>query len=149
MRMGLLGLAFAGISVSALNAYADDKATEEAIKKEVDTLKGSWKIVSRVVDGEETPAETIKNRVITFEGAKYVIRDGETAKYASEFKIDLAHDPKWFDIPDGDKTMLGIYKIDGNTVTFCLSKPGGPRPTDFTAKKGSDRTMTVYKKPKE
>jgi uncharacterized protein (TIGR03067 family) len=43
----------------------------------------------------------------------------------------------------------GIWKQDGDTVTVCESAPDGPRPTEFTAPKGSGRSLWVLKSVKD
>jgi uncharacterized protein (TIGR03067 family) len=135
-------------------AVADDAG--EAVKKEVAALKGDWKILSRIADGKATPAKTIKDRVITFEDGKYTLRDGKEIYASATFKIDPSKDPKWFDLTittaDSEykgKTQLGIYKVNGDRLTFCIADFDAKRPTDFTAKKGSGRILTTYRKQKK
>jgi uncharacterized protein (TIGR03067 family) len=52
-------------------------------------------------------------------------------------------------IPDGEgeKLSKGIFKIEGDTLTVCHDGLGkGTRPTEFDAKRGSDRVLTKLKK---
>lgn len=51
--------------------------------------------------------------------------------------------------PDGGGVKKGIWKLDGDTLTECESAPGGDRPTDYTAPKGSGRTVWVLRRIKE
>jgi uncharacterized protein (TIGR03067 family) len=133
------------------SAGAADKAADEAVKKEMTALKGEWKLVSRVQNGTETAAETIKNRAITFEDGKYTLRDGKDIVVEATFTIDPSKDPKVFDltITTSGNMQLGIYKIDGDTLTFCIGGIGDERPTDFTCKEASNRTLTKYKREKK
>ncbi len=49
--------------------------------------------------------------------------------------------------PNKGKTQVGIFKIDGDTWTFCVAEPGvKTRPTDFTADLGSNRMLVTVKK---
>ena len=53
----------------------------------------------------------------------------------------------------GKSTLLrciaGIYELDGDTVRFCLAPADKDRPTDFTAKEGSGRMLSVWKRAKK
>jgi uncharacterized protein (TIGR03067 family) len=148
--MAIFGLI---VGVLSTRALADD--TDEAVKKDLKALKGDWKVVSRTFDGDVTPAEDVKDRVITFDEEKYILREGSEILVEATYKIDPSKSPKWYDHTTtvGDKTfkgktLLGIYKLDGDTVTFCTADLDAKRPTDFTSKKGSGQTLLVYKKVK-
>ena len=46
---------------------------------------------------------------------------------------------------DNHKTVSkAIWRIEGGTLQICKSGPGEARPTEFTAPKGSGRTLWVY-----
>lgn len=87
-------------------------------------------------------------------GCEIHIRDGEDIFVKATFKIDPSKDPKWFDLTiiddDGSKgiSQLGIYKIEDDTVTFCIGGSDN-RPADFTSKKNSGRVLTTYKRVKK
>jgi hypothetical protein len=73
------------------------------------------------------------------------VRVAERAAYAATrggwAEADLPADPAG---PPGDRKA--IWRVDGDTLTWCEGPPGGARPTDFTAPKGSGRTLTVLKR---
>ena len=48
-----------------------------------------------------------------------------------------------------DKTMPGIYEIDGDTCKVCFAPVDKERPTDFEAKEGTDCVVTVWKREKK
>jgi uncharacterized protein (TIGR03067 family) len=71
--------------------------------------------------------------------------------FKAKFTIDPTKKPRAIDYamtegPTKGKTHLGIYELDGDTVKFCFAAPGKDRPTEFTAKEGSQRTLSVWKR---
>jgi uncharacterized protein (TIGR03067 family) len=124
---------------------------EDDVKKEMTQLEGAWSMVSGVASGQALPKEFV-------ETGKRVAKDGETTItlrgevfFKARFKIDPSKTPKTIDYdmtegPTTGKTHLGIYERDGDTVKFCFGAPGQERPTDFTSKEGSQRTLSVWKR---
>ena len=117
-------------------------------------LDGDWSMQSGEADGQSLPKEMVKS-------AKRVAKDGETTimiggqvYFKAKFSIDSTKKPKAIDymMTEGftkGKTHLGIYELDGDTVKFCFAAPGKDRPTEFTAKEGSQRTLSVWRRDKQ
>jgi uncharacterized protein (TIGR03067 family) len=40
----------------------------------------------------------------------------------------------------------GIYVLQGDVLTYCIARPGQPRPTTFDTKKGEGHTLVVLKR---
>jgi uncharacterized protein (TIGR03067 family) len=126
-------------------------AAQDPAAKEMARLQGEWSMVSGEASGMSMPADMVKT-------GKRVAKDGETTitmdgrvYFKAKFKIDPTKKPKTIDYamtegPTKGKTHLGIYELDGDTVKFCFAAPGKDRPTDFTAKEGSERTSSVWKR---
>jgi uncharacterized protein (TIGR03067 family) len=127
---------------------------EDAVKKEMILLDGEWSMESGEANGFSLPKESVKS-------GKRVAKDGETTisiggqvYLKAKFTIDPTKKPKAIDYamtegPTKGKTHLGIYELDGDTVKFCFAAPGKDRPTEFTAKEGSERTLSVWKRDKK
>jgi uncharacterized protein (TIGR03067 family) len=134
---------------------ADD--TEDAFKKELKALAGTWKPVASETDGNKTPEERLKDSSMTRdESGKVVGRRGEMIILQGTVKkIDGTKQPRTVDteVTAGDfkgQTILGIYELDGDTLRVCVTLPGrGGRPTDFSAGAGSGRNLTVYRREKK
>jgi uncharacterized protein (TIGR03067 family) len=117
-------------------------------------LDGEWSMVSGMANGQAMPAEMAKT-------GKRVAKDGETTitiggqvYFKAKFTIDPAKKPSTIDYvmtegPTKGKTHLGIYELTGDTVTFCFAAPGKDRPTEFSSKEGSERTLSVWKREKK
>jgi len=138
----------AGIAVLVLIGVG---GAQDTAKKEMARLEGEWSMVSGEANGNLLPAEVVKSgKRVAKEGAT-TITIGGTVFFKAKFTIDPTKSPKAIDYamtegPTKGKTHLGIYKLDGETVKFCFAAPGKARPTEFTAKDGSQRTLSVWKR---
>src|SRR5262249_22413441 len=94
--------------------------------------------------------------------AKVIERFGEEREKHTQaiLKLDGRTKPKSLDavgVRYESGIYLGIYKLDGDTLTWCQSKAltpevaktGKDRPTDFSTTSGDGRTLLVYKRQKE
>jgi uncharacterized protein (TIGR03067 family) len=143
--VGVIAVAVVVLVSGGAGASGDD------VKKEMTQLEGEWSMVSGVASGQAMPKTMV-------ETGKRVARDGETTitfggqlYFKAKIKIDPSKSPKAIDYemtegPTRGKTHLGIYERDGDTVKFCFAAPGQERPTEFTSKEGSQRTLSVWKK---
>jgi uncharacterized protein (TIGR03067 family) len=117
-----------------------------------DSVQGSW-IVQSVVDrGKMLSPEKIKGIKFVFSGDKLsmVVPTGD--KKESRFKADFRANPKTIDIipldgPHKDKTIPGIFELNGENLKLCLPhQPTKQRPSKFEAPDGSDLNVIVLKK---
>ena len=138
-------------AVIAVLVLVSATRAQDAVTKEMAQLEGEWSMVSGEANGLSMPKEAVQT-------GKRVAKDGETTitiggqvYFKAKFSIDPAKKPKAIDYtmtegPTKGKTHLGIYELDGDTVKFCFAAPGEDRPTEFTAKEGSQRTLSVWKR---
>ena len=141
-----------GMVAAFLFVGAEDP--QDAVKKEMARLEGEWSMVSGEIDGQPMPEEFRK-------GARRVAKDGETTVMIAgqlfmkaKFTVDPAKKPKQIDYamtggPTKGRTQLGIYEFGEDTVKFCFAAAGKDRPADFTAREGSGRTLSVWKRDKK
>lgn len=133
MAMGVLVL-FAAAGV------ADDKKP----------LEGKWVIESLTRDGKADDA--LKGATRLHEGDKYTItptKDSKGAATEGTFSIDA--EKKTIDMKPSSgnfkgKTLLGIYKLDGDTLTVAFAE--AERPKSLESKEGSKVVLAVMKKAK-
>src|SRR5262245_36966661 len=150
----LLTMACVGLGACLVLGAADDK---DAAKKDQDKLQGEWTLVSAERDGQPLSDDMIKTgKRVCKDDETSVLFDGQLYMKA-KFKLDPSKKPTAIDYEilesqQGDakgQKLKGIYAWDGDQVKFCFGQPGGDRPDDFTAKEGSGRVLSVWKKAKK
>jgi RNA polymerase sigma factor (sigma-70 family) len=113
-------------------------------------LQGTWTVVSQLKDGLEATKEYLAldnqwifaDDRITQRDLHGIIRTGTFGLYASEKPPALSlylqprTDPKL-------QQLHGIYRIKGNTLTFCFSNVGRERPVKFRSDFESNTTVVT------
>lgn len=139
----LLALGLVACAVG-LSTAADEK----------DPTAGKWVVESVTRDGKAVDA--LKGAVREHTGGKYTLtpaKDSKAAPTSGTYKLDLSKTPATIDMAvkggtyDG-KTVLGIAKLDADTLTVAFGEPGKDRPTKFESAAGSGIVVAVHKKAK-
>jgi uncharacterized protein (TIGR03067 family) len=148
MTIGALLALTAGVFLAA-----DDP--EEAARKDLEKLRGTWVLVSAEHDGKKLPAEEVKKTRITIDGEKFVFpaASGIGTSQKGVIKVYPDKDPKWMDSQATDaakgKVSLGIYEVKGDDYKVCFAPPGKERPKEFTSPAGSGHILQVWKRKKD
>jgi len=109
---------------------------QDAVKTELDKLQGDWTMVSQEIRGQKTPEETAKQNKLTVKGDQWTRSTAKGNVETVTFKIDPSKDPKTMDMtyvgPAGKEShWLGIYKLEGDTLTMCRVAGFKERPKEF------------------
>jgi uncharacterized protein (TIGR03067 family) len=131
---------------------AADPPKEDAAKKDLESIQGTWKIVMLEADGEQAPAEIVATVKLVFKDDKLTFTPGEPGFTNYTYKLDPTAKPANFDMTHTDgankgKTQKGIYSLAGDSLKICFGQ-ADQRPKEFTAKANSGQAMYVLKREK-
>jgi len=112
-------------------------------------LEGArWKVVAAERAGKPIPAEL--DAILSFQGGTLKIRSPEGASAEFAYVLDRGQHPAHVDLSrgEGDKrvTLHGIWKLEGDRFTLCVSAPFGDRPTEFATAVGAKTSLTVHER---
>lgn len=119
-----------------------------------DPTAGKWVIEGVTRDGKTD--DELKGATRTHADGKYAVKPAGGAKslpIEGTYTVDATKSPVTIDMKPAagrykDKTLLGIAKLDGDTLTVAFAEPEKPRPTTFESKAGSGVVVAVHKKAK-
>jgi uncharacterized protein (TIGR03067 family) len=162
MKAGIaLALGASVLVAGTIRADGPSKENDDAIKKDLASLEGTWQITSKEFMGKQATKEEIEELAAESELA---IKDGKatrtdlaTKKVVNEgtLKLDPTAKPKAVDImytsgPVKGETDKAIYEIDGDTLKVCYSlEPDAERPTEFATKPDGKAFVLTFKRVKK
>src|SRR5262249_15664307 len=114
--------------------------------KELARFKGSWMVISAEKAGTPVPEEIRMSIKLRFEDAKITLEILGQTKEGS-FKVDPTKKPATTHPTSNDKTALGIYQLDQNTLKLGTAEPGESRPKDFKAEGNKQLLVTLKRGP--
>jgi len=138
------------VTVVACVAHAGDEATQ----KDLDALRGTWSVVQLTENGEKLPTEKLTPIEVSIIATKLAILDDGKFREEITLKLDASKKPKWVDFrytkgPNTDKVELGIYLLEGDTLTICTNETkDGTRPGAFASAKENGCSVVVLKRKK-
>ncbi len=151
LTIAITSFLFAGAGVSA----ADD-TKEEAVQKDLKNITGKWTPTSRETDGEKTATEAFKGMTVKVaaDGTATITKDGKVVRKVKWVNLDPTQKTKAVDIEviEGDdkgKTLLAIYRLEGDQFTVCVANAGKDRPTAFSTAADSGRSLMSYTRSKD
>jgi uncharacterized protein (TIGR03067 family) len=142
-------------AVAAIGGPASAGDTkQDAVKKELEKLAGTWQLVASEKDGAQAPEDEVKLTQYVIAGDRYTVqRAGKTVEEGT-LRIDPARAPKTIDVhptkPEG-KVQMGIYEWDRDgKLGVCFTHPGTAqtRPSLFSTTKGTGHVLSVGKRGK-
>ena len=139
-------IGFIFVLVAPLPLCADD---EDGVRKELKALEGKWKAVAMEAGGKPFPKESVPD--FTFIVAANGKSTGQSpqGEYQATITVDPKKSPKTIDNlhesgAQKGKKQYGIYKLEGDKWTVCMTLPGvaeSERPKDFNT---TDTATVVF-----
>lgn len=113
---------------------------------ETQKFEGRWKVASVELAGMPVPG--LEGADLVLAGGKKVLTLTDKRVEKGTYRLDAAKRPREIDsTTEGrDGAEKGIYVIEGDTLKLCLATRGGPRPMEFTSKKGTDQILIVLRR---
>src|SRR5438128_4831972 len=94
MRISFIAL-FCAVGFAASGALADEKAD---VEKEVRKFQGTWTFESSEAGGKKLPSGELKGLILTFEGHKHTVKNGDDVVQVGTQKLDPFKSPKTIDV---------------------------------------------------
>lgn len=114
---------------------------------DIDRLQGEWLLVSGQRHAEVFSDKTVGNVKLIFDGdvLKTAKPNGVTE---GKFTLHPEMNPKGMDLEMDGSLGLGIYKLEGDTLTIVHGEVDEPRPKDFEAIKSGNLNLLVLRRVK-
>src|SRR5262249_2987172 len=118
---------------------ADAGGKQDAPKTDLDRLQGIWSVVSIEQGGK--PAK-LEKAVFMVDGKRACWQTSETEMQGGLY-LDPISKPKTYDFVMSERTIEGIYSLDGATLRLCHDTK---RPVGFATQKDSQQVLFVLKR---
>ncbi|MFL5339569.1 MAG: TIGR03067 domain-containing protein [Gemmataceae bacterium] len=120
-------------------------------------MEGKWKVVALEADGRKAPPDDIKGMRWTVKsGELEMTNPGGQSKNKATISLDSGKSPKHIDLVAADgadkgKPVLGIYKLEKDSLVVCIRSPGAKkgRPKEFATTANSGLGLITLERVKE
>lgn len=136
-NIALLGFGF----LFVIGDFLALAAEPDAVALEQKRLQGTWEGFAVENEGERPDRGPVHLRLVIADGKISAVDLGSPEKDKAmgngTYKLDLAHEVKQIDatgivLPGKrEKTYLGIYAVEGDTLKWCVDNRAKERPTVF------------------
>jgi uncharacterized protein (TIGR03067 family) len=152
--LSLFGVTLGSVMLSLGLLAAAPGAKDDKDKDDLKKFDGTWVFTAWDHAGEALPAEARDTAKWTIKGGKYTFEFAGMTEEGT-IKLDPSKKPATIDIAitegqDKGKDQVGIYKIEGETITVCLAAPGAKdRPTEFRSTEENGFILATIKRGKK
>ncbi len=146
-RIGLGACVFVAL-ISLVSAAAQD----DAAKKDLKRLQGTWTMQALEVNGLNVAANSIQEAVLTIKDDRYELKLKDKVINTFTIALDTSKDPKELDMlllegANKNQVHKAIYKIDNDLFVFCRGlNPDQARPNQFATWPDTGYFVVTWKK---
>src|SRR5262245_44660608 len=138
--------------LAALAAPADPPAEKDRgkefsaeAKKELKKLEGRWRLLKVASAGKESEVKD-KEVYFVFKGTELTLTSADKGEKLLVTALDPATDPRCIDLLEKregrpDRTLEGVYAIDGDTLRLAVALPTGGKDRPTSLEKPGDSAM--------
>jgi uncharacterized protein (TIGR03067 family) len=137
-------LSLAALVAGLLLLYQSAEA--RAVDADQEKLQGKWTVESCAFNG--MPVDALKDAVREIKDVKYTLTSLSGDVFNGTIKLDASKQPKQIDLELNDRTLKGIYEIDGDTLKIGYALEGDERPTELISKPDSGVVLVVHRRAK-
>lgn len=121
-------------------------AAESQILPDEESIQGTWLLSAMETDGEtDTTNKNVGNVSLVFgSNGHYAVRP-TGFEFPGMYALDSSKTPKTLDITVGNRTVLAIYELTGDTLRICEGG-GRERPQIFRSSTCSEGAIVVYRR---
>ncbi len=115
----------------------------------LNNLEGTWAFESLEVGGNSIPGSALTTSTLVINGDRFNMLSPE-GDYLGVFKIRIS-EPNEIDIdfiegPEAGNSCYGIFRLEGNKLTFCLGLVGADRPLEFSSTGSPNHALEVLRR---
>lgn len=121
-------------------------ATHAQVAPKAASIEGTWLLVALEMDGKrDTTNKNVNNVSLVFgPDGKYAIKP-KGFEFPGTYKVVVTKTPAWLDITVGDRTVVALYELRGDTLRVCESE-GPTRPADMAFSQCAKGTIQEYRR---
>lgn len=137
--------------VAALSFLVTTDPTKDPAKRDLEKLQGTWVLVGAEEKGRVIPEEAARREgeSVLIKGDRLTMTRKGRTRGTGIIRLDPGKKPAWMDLLDPDdknKVIHGIYKLEGDRLTLCVSHKfranrKEDRPAKFTTKREVNKDL--------